>query len=205
MYGNVNRIARFSRIGKLYKIVRMTKMVRLLKIAKVRNNLVKNVVEALQIGVGFERLLYLSVIFMLMVHVIACFWIFIAKFDETSKVNWIYIKDFNDMSNADLYITSFYFSVTTIVTVGYGDITAISSGEKVVCIFLMIIGVVAFSFATGALSSIISSYDTTEAKLKEKMGTLDLINKEYRLTEDLYNKLVKSVRYDHMKKQKDLI
>jgi hypothetical protein len=80
MYGNVNRIARFSRIGKLYKIVRMTKMVRLLKIAKVRNTLVKNVVEALQIGVGFERLLYLSVIFM--VHVIACFWIFIGKFDE---------------------------------------------------------------------------------------------------------------------------
>ena len=76
------------------------------------------------------------------------------------------------MNNYDLYVTSFYFSVTTIVTVGYGDITAISSGEKIVAVFLMITGVIAFSFATGALSSIIANIDQSEAMLKEKMATL---------------------------------
>jgi hypothetical protein len=81
--------------------------------------------------------------------------IFIALFDDQSKINWIYSKDFIDLDNFDLYVASFYFSVTTIVTVGYGDITAQSSGEKLVCCLLMLIGVVAFSFATGALSSII--------------------------------------------------
>jgi hypothetical protein len=74
MYGNVNRIARFSRIGKLYKIIRMTKMIRLLKIAKVRNKLVKDLSNVLKIGVGFERLLFMMIIFFLLVHVIACFW-----------------------------------------------------------------------------------------------------------------------------------
>lgn len=59
------------------------------------------------------------------------------------------------MEDYELYVTSFYFSVTTIVTVGYGDITAISAGEKIVAVILMITGVIAFSFATGALSSII--------------------------------------------------
>ncbi len=81
--------------------------------------------------------------------------IFIALFDDQSKINWIYSKDYIDLDNFDLYVASFYFSVTTIVTVGYGDITAQSSGEKLVCCLLMLIGVVAFSFATGALSSII--------------------------------------------------
>ena len=38
-----------------------------------------------------------------------------------------------------------------------------------------IIGVIAFSFATGALSSIISNYDSTEAKLKERIATLNQI------------------------------
>lgn len=61
------------------------------------------------------------------------------------------------MNDADLYITSFYFTVTTIMTVGYGDITAFSMIERVICIFLMLIGVVAFSFATGAISSIITN------------------------------------------------
>jgi hypothetical protein len=157
MYGNLNRVARFSRIGKLYKIIRMMKMVRLLKIAKVRNKLVKDLSEILRISVGAERLLFLLVIFLLLVHIIACFWIFIAKFDESSKENWIYNKDFTDVEDYELYVTSFYFSVTTIVTVGYGDITAISTGEKLMAIVLMITGVIAFSFATGALSSIISS------------------------------------------------
>lgn len=205
MVGNVNRIARFTRIGKFYKIIRMTKMVRLLKIAKVRNKLVKNFSEVLKIGVGFERLLFLMVIFIVLIHVISCLWIFIARFDDLTKNNWIYAKELLDTPDFELYITSFYFSVTTIVTVGYGDITAVSVGEKIVCVLLMITGVVAFSFATGALSSIISNYDSTEAKLKEKLTTLNEIQCEYRITDDLYNKLVKSIKYDHSKKSKDVL
>lgn len=106
-----------------------------------------------------ERLAFLLLIFLILVHVIACFWVFIGKFDDTSKNNWIYAKGIVDMDDYNLYVTSFYFSITTIVTVGYGDITAINAGEKILACFLMIFGVVAFSFATGALSSIISNID----------------------------------------------
>jgi Ion channel len=114
------------------------------------------------------------------------------------------VKNFQDFEDYRLYIASFYFSVTTIVTVGYGDITAVSSVEQIVAVFLMITGVIAFSFATGALSSIISSYDSTEAKLKEKMATLNEIQNEYNIKSELFNKLVKTIKYDHTKKQKDV-
>ena len=67
-------MTRFSRIGKLYKIIRLIKMVRLLKIAKVRNKLVKDISEKLKIGVGFERLIFLMIIFLLFIHIIACIW-----------------------------------------------------------------------------------------------------------------------------------
>jgi hypothetical protein len=80
--------------------------------------------------------------------------IFIGKFDD-GKDNWIYSKGITDMSEGELYMTSFYFTITTIVTVGYGDITAISVIEKIVAVLLMITGVIAFSFATGTLASII--------------------------------------------------
>jgi cyclic nucleotide gated channel alpha 1 len=79
------------------------------------------------------------------------------------------------MSDFDLYVTSFYFTTTTILTVGYGDISAINSTEKLLCILLMIIGVISFSFATGSLSSIIANYDSSEAQLKEKLSTLNAI------------------------------
>ena len=51
----------------------------------------------------------------------------------------------------------------------------------------MITGVVAFSYATGVLSSLISNYDSAEAMLSVKMRTLEEIQKEYNLTPKLYN------------------
>jgi hypothetical protein len=76
-----------------------------------------------------------------------------------SNLNWIYQDDFIDADDWTLYVTSFYFTVTTILTVGYGDIHAYSILEKWVCVALMIIGVISFSFATGALASIIQNHD----------------------------------------------
>jgi hypothetical protein len=86
--------------------------------------------------------------------------IFIATMDDQGKMNWIYVKGYNDMDNSNLYMTSFYFTVTTIVTVGYGDITPVSIIEKIICVCLMITGVIGFSFVTGALASIISNEDS---------------------------------------------
>ena len=49
-----------------------------------------------------------------------------------------------------------YFTVTTITTVGYGDISGNQTqSEKIFCIFIMVAGVIAFSFASGSLASII--------------------------------------------------
>jgi hypothetical protein len=125
--------------------------------------------------------------------------VFIATFIPESKNNWIYQGGFQDLEDYELYITSFYFTVTTIVTVGFGDIHAYSVGEKVLCILLMLIGVISFSFATGALSSIISNYDSSQAKLKEKIATLNEIKNDYKIGPELYDDLMKTLKYDHSK------
>lgn len=85
VFGNFNRLARVARIGKLYKIIRMTRMVRMLKIVKERNKLVKYLNEILKIGVGFERLMFMMLIFLVLQHVAACVWVFVARFDPTDK------------------------------------------------------------------------------------------------------------------------
>ena len=65
------------------------------------------------------------------------------------------------LGNFDLYIASFYFTVATITTVGYGDIHAYSTNEFIVGIIFKIIGVIGFSFASGMLSAIIQNMDET--------------------------------------------
>jgi hyperpolarization activated cyclic nucleotide-gated potassium channel 1 len=89
--------------------------------------------------------------------------------------------------------------------VGYGDITAYNESEKIICSLLMILGVLTFSYMTGALSSIIQSYDNSEAQLKEKISTLNEISAEYNLDVNLFNKLAQTIKYDHSKKSKDTL
>jgi len=175
-------------------------MVRVLKIVQLNNKFIKNLGEMLKINAGFERLIFLSLLFFVLEHVVACIWIFIANFNPGDKDNWIYQKGFSDTGGLELYVTSFYFTTTTILTVGYGDITAISLSEKLLCIVLMIIGVISFSFATGALSSIISNYDSSEALLNEKISKLNSIQSTYKIDNTLYKKCMQTVRYDHSRK-----
>ncbi len=71
--------------------------------------------------------------------------------------NWIAVGGYADSSDNELYSVAFYFTVTTIVTVGYGDVTPKNTGERAFCTILMLIGVISFSFITSTLTSIISS------------------------------------------------
>jgi hypothetical protein len=58
-----------------------------------------------------------------------------------------------------------YFTVTTMTTVGYGDMSANTTIERCFCVFLMIVGVVVFTFISGSLASVLSNYDQTNADL----------------------------------------
>jgi hypothetical protein len=53
----------------------------------------------------------------------------------------------------------------------------------------MLIGVIAFSMASGALTNYISDQEAKQAALSEKMGTLEKIQESHALPRDLYLKL----------------
>lgn len=108
------------------------------------------------------------------------------------------------MTQNQMYLTSFYFTVTTITTVGYGDISGSNTIEMIFCISIMIIGVIAFSFATGSLASILQNYDVQNAKFQEKVLILNRIYKNYFLPLDLYQRLKQSMRYNYAQDIDDL-
>ena len=68
------------------------------------------------------------------------------------------------MVGQELYLTSFYFTTTTVTTVGYGDFSASTVAEKIFCIIMMLIGVIAFSLSSASLSSLLTNYDSSNAK-----------------------------------------
>ena len=57
----------------------------------------------------------------------------------------------------------------------------------------MLIGVIAFSFASGALASFLQSYDNQNATYKDKLATLNRIFHENQLPIELYKRLKDSL------------
>eukprot|EP00350_Pseudokeronopsis_sp_OXSARD2_P013033 CAMPEP_0170567186 /NCGR_PEP_ID=MMETSP0211-20121228/80321_1 /TAXON_ID=311385 /ORGANISM="Pseudokeronopsis sp., Strain OXSARD2" /LENGTH=357 /DNA_ID=CAMNT_0010888575 /DNA_START=782 /DNA_END=1855 /DNA_ORIENTATION=- len=198
-----NRLIRLARVPKLYKLVKMSRLMRMFKILQDRNRLVKYLGEVLKIGIGFERLLFFMLLLMVIFHITACFWIMIANFTDSND-NWIYAGGYVDAGNGELYVTAFYYTVTTITTVGYGDISGHTVAEKLLCAILMLIGVSGFSFVAGSLSSLMTNLDSSQAQLKEKINILDTIRNDYLIDPDLYDDLRKAIKYDHQKNFKDI-
>ena len=78
-------------------------------------------------------------------------------------------------------MTSFYFTITTITTVGYGDFSAKTMNEKIICVFIMLAGVIAFSLASGSLTNYITQQDLKSAAYENKMGVLDRLFKAHNI------------------------
>ena len=69
--------------------------------------------------------------FLILCHIVSCLWILVATFDgvDNNEGSWMDLKDLNGVPGKELYLFSFYFTVTTITTVGYGDISAYTPVE----------------------------------------------------------------------------
>lgn len=80
-----------------------------------------------------------------------------------------------------MYVICFYFTVTTITTVGYGDVSAGTTYERLFCMCLMLVGAMSYSFAISSFTNLLSSLDSHETKLKEKLDTLNAIRSHYDL------------------------
>lgn len=173
----------------------MSRMVRILKVIKEKNKISKFISDIIPISATFERLFFFLLIFFTLIHVCSCMFIFTAHYDK-SQANWIEDKGYSDYSAFELYITSMYFTVTTITTVGYGDISAQNTAERIFCVFLMLLGVISFSFSTGSLSSVMSSYDASQASYREKLTVLTEIHSKYNISQNLHDEIKKLIKFD---------
>ena len=169
-----------ARFGRLYKLIKLTRLLRILKIMKDKSSLIKYLNDILKIGLGFERLFFFILMFLILCHLVSCFFIIIPQiYDDELAGTWMEPYKTGNYTNSQFYTVSFYWTIQTITTVGYGDISMNNISEKCFATFLMIIGVFAFSFANGSLASIIQNYDHANAAYQDKLTMLNKIQKDY--------------------------
>ena len=170
-------------------------MVRMLKIGKQKGSLMKYLNKFVKIKAGLQRIILFMVLFILMCHILTWFWLILWNIETDDYLTWIWVKNYQNLETFDLYIRAFYFTVTTIATVGFGDISPTTSLEMWFAIIVMLTGVCAFSYATSVLSSFLTNFDETTVAIKERTEALNEIRDAYNIGPGLYEELRQAIYY----------
>lgn len=113
------------------------------------------------------KIIKLILFALLLTYFCACLWYGLCRWNPGA-----YPKTFLDHPNVspkkgiNRLIVCYYFALTTLATVGYGDIVPQNNGEKIMGIFLMIVGIAFFSYIMSNFNDVLINYD-------KKMGIVD--------------------------------
>ena len=105
-----NNLTKLGRLPKLYRLLKLAKLLRMTKIVKKGNvgKIAKFLLEKLKVNANIERLIYFILSFLLLNHLSACIWYFVAKLQDLSPDCWVTRLGYIDSSNFEIYIISFY-------------------------------------------------------------------------------------------------
>ncbi|CAK0884447.1 unnamed protein product [Prorocentrum cordatum] len=109
------------------------------------------------LGLGFIMGV-LRVLFVLLgvTHWAACVWFFIGSIDD-GRPSWVDKHLDQDVDAYQAYVYSLYFTLTTMTTVGYGDIVAQNFTEVCFVLLLLLLASVVFASMMGELTDLIRS------------------------------------------------
>lgn len=91
------------------------------------------------------------------VHSAGCFYFWLATHYKTPTNTWIgsQVPDFKDRSIRLGYTYSMYWSIVTLTTVGYGDLHAFNTGEKIFNMLYMLFNIGLTAYLIGNMTNLI--------------------------------------------------
>ncbi|CAH8446589.1 unnamed protein product [Schistosoma rodhaini] len=176
-------LAVFSDHTTLVNLSSILKLARLLRLCRVLRKLDQYLEYVASI------LLIMLFCFILLAHWLACVWYLIGMHDLKDKIyhGWI-IHLMNETtgpknwtntsleeylpSQSMLYMTSFYFTLSVITSIGFGNVAANTISEKVVSIIFMLIGALVYATIFGNVATILQQTHATRARLRQLMSSV---------------------------------
>jgi voltage-gated potassium channel len=96
---------------------------------------------------------------LIITHLIACIWVYVARIEQLETI--------------PTYIDSLYWCVTTLTTVGYGDISPVTDLQKIWTMIVEILGVVVYGYVIGNVASLLSNIDVAKAGFIKQMEDIN--------------------------------
>ena len=139
-------------------------------------------------------------------HLLSCIHIFIGRHVYPG---WIFKNEFQNYSLLNLYMVSLYYMITTMTTVGYGEISSDSFIEIVFRIILLAVGIICYSWLISSISNGINKQSYASINYSNECLLLESIRRAHReLPYKTYFAIKKHLEYKHFRQKifdKDLL
>jgi len=95
----------------------------------------------------------------------------------------------NSVNPFEAYVTAIYWVIQTLTTVGYGDISPVTSAQKIYTMVVMLFGAGFYGYIIGNVASLLSQQDPAKAHYSKNIERLKAFVKYRKLPVDLRNKI----------------
>jgi len=110
------------------------------------------------------RLVFFAYWLLLTAHWLACGWL--ALNGNTTLTDQVVVSGFRR------YLRALYWSITTLATVGYGDLTPTTDAQIVFTMVVMLLGVAIYGYVIGNVASLLANIDLAKRHYLEHMERL---------------------------------
>ncbi|KAL4505241.1 hypothetical protein ABPG72_016308 [Tetrahymena utriculariae] len=122
-------------------------------------------------------LLFMSSLFF--AHLFACLWYYIGTQNSQGWIEF-YQLDTNDIYSN--YIYSYYFAIVTMTTIGYGDITAKTTEERLVMIFFTLTSCGIFGYIINSIGNILADIKQKSDQYLTELAKLNQYFRKYQVS-----------------------
>ncbi|KAL4508017.1 hypothetical protein ABPG72_021390 [Tetrahymena utriculariae] len=133
---------------------------------------------------------------LLVAHICGCGFHFVGLHSDQEN-NWIVKNQLDNAPFIDNYISSIYFAIIAMITVGFGDIVPINKYERMYVIFQTCFSCGIFAFAINTIGNIVKEKQAQTQELKANKNLVLTYMKVRNISKQNQNKVIRFLEYSH--------
>eukprot|EP01038_Epipyxis_sp_PR26KG_P011450 gene11450-15340_t len=204
----VSNLSQSNSIHAHLRVLRELRILRLARLAKIfKSKHFYDNLEHMNIDPLLVNMLSLTICIAFFAHIVACIWLFIGRYNiPFYSRTWITIftggdsLPLVDCPRDEQYTNALYWTIVTMLTVGYGDIRATNAPERVFAIITMLSGGIIFGALISKVTKLLEKRNPQDKAFTEKLNELRSYLENFAIPISIKNKTKDAYSYYFRKK-----